>query len=161
MTANKKSLAIITGFVFLAAAIVGLVLFSSPKEPEPPVKPPAVQPSTPTQSQPDVAVLENRKRTAAAATLSMLESYAAANNGAYPTTAEALRSAVDTYGKTIASSTTVVYKPSYDPADAPKTTDMFYYPGYGCTGSDPKPSSPRSVAVRYVLSDGTYACTSN
>lgn len=164
MTIHKKSVVIIATFVLLATVTLGFVLLLGSEKPQSTtVKPPTPrtsEPRTPTQTQPDGTATDNRRRTAASATLAMLQSYASDNTGSYPKTTAELRQAVDTYGKTIASSTIVVYRQSYDPADTPKPTDMFYYPGYTCTGNDPTPSSSRSVAVRYTLSDGSYACSS-
>lgn len=162
---TKRQAWIVTGVavVVTVAVVVGYFVLKAHDEPAPPSPRPIAKPSAPVQTpqQPDSAVIDNRRRTAAAATLTMLQSYAQANNGKYPATADELRGAVDIYGKMIASSTTVVYKSSYDPADVPKPTDMFYYPGYACTGADPTPSPSRSVAVRYVLSNSAYECVAS
>ncbi len=163
MTKNQTLLLTAGVCAFVVASVCGYFLLPYHK-PAPQTRQPAAnRPNAPASrsAKPDPAAIDNRRRTAASATLAMLQGYATDNAGLYPTTAVALRQAVDTYGKTIASSTIVAYKQSYDPADVPKATDMFYYPGYTCTGTGPTLSSSRSVAVRYLLSDGTYACTSS
>ncbi len=154
----------VAGLAILSVVAIGsYFIFCANNQPTLVPPSPTAQPNTPASEpqQPDATGADNRSRHAATAVLAMLQSYAVDNNGAYPVTASELNRAVDTYGKLLPSSTTVTYRQSYSFADAPDPTEIFYYPGYTCTGTDPTLSSSRQVAVRYALGAGTYECDVN
>lgn len=151
----------VLGGIFLLVTILAIGYLSHKVSAPVPigVKPVTQQPTPESSVSPQALakIADDRRRAAARATIQMLESYAAAY-GVYPKTSETLREAVDTYGKMIASSTLVVYQPVYDPTAVPSAMDIFYYVGYVCAITEPTPSLPHDIAVRYTVGASAYEC---